>query len=90
MKRIEFNIPAKPDTSLQVRNNRESLIEQIVEQTTETYKKKLARLIAIRSKEMNWTEQDLHALLAKKNDPKIRSFTKIVWWSIKTKSNEHV
>ena len=88
MKRIEFNIPAKPDTSLQVRNNRESLIEQIVEQTTETDKKKLAKLIAIRSKQMNWTEQDLHALLKKKNDPSIRSYTKFVWWSIKTKTND--
>lgn len=82
MKRIEFKPIEHP--TLQVRSNREQLIADIVEATTETDKKKLAKLLAIRSREMNWTEQDLHALLGKKKDPKIRNFTKFVWWSIKT------
>lgn len=83
MKRISFNrVEVQP---LQVRNNREQLIADIVEATTEKNKKELAKLISIRSREMKWSEMDLHALLKKKNDPTIRNFTAFVKWSIKTK-----
>lgn len=84
MKPIQFTAIQRP--TLQVRNNRDQLIADIVEATTETNKTSLAKLIAIRARELKWTDQDLHALLAKKNDPKIRNYTAFLKWSLKTKS----
>jgi hypothetical protein len=83
MKRITFTQPKV--ATLQVRNNREQLIADIVDATAENDKKKLARLLAIRSRELQWSETDLHALFAKHKDPTIRNFTAFVKWSIKTK-----
>jgi hypothetical protein len=84
VKRIQFAGIERPST-LQVRNNREQLIREIVDATSEPDKKKLAKLLAIRSRELQWSDTDLHGLLAKRNDPSIRNYTKFVWWSIKTK-----
>lgn len=84
MKRIEFKKIERP--ALQVRSSREQLIADIVDATAEKDKKKLARLLAIRSRELHWSDTDLHALFAKHKDPAIRNYTKFVWWSIKTKT----
>lgn len=84
MKRIVFT--KKETTTLQVRNQKEQLIAEIVEATSEPNKKALAKLLALRANEMRWTETDLHALLKKKTDPNIRNFTAYVKWSIKTKT----
>ena len=81
MKKLEFKQIERP--ALKVRSNREQLIADIVEATSDTDKKKLARLLALRSNQLKWSDTDLHALLAKRKDPKIRNFTKFVWWSIK-------
>jgi hypothetical protein len=82
VKHITFNRPVVEPT-LQVRSNREQLIADIVDATTETDKKKLARRIALSANTLKWSDSDLHALLKKKQDPTIRSYTKFVWWSIK-------
>lgn len=83
MKRITFNTQPKVE-ALKVRRNREQIIADIVEATTEKDQKKLARLIMIRANQLKWSDTDLHVLLKKKTDPKIRNYTKFVWWSIKT------
>jgi hypothetical protein len=84
MKKITFT-PIVREEALQVRSNREQLIADIVNATTEKNKKSLAKLISIRANEMKWTEMDLHGLLKKRTDPTIRNFTAFVKWSIKTK-----
>jgi hypothetical protein len=84
MKHITFNKQFTAPT-LQIRNSTEQLIADIVDATTEKDKKKLAKLIAIKAKEMRWSDSDLHALLQKKSDPTIRNYTAFVWWSTKTK-----
>jgi hypothetical protein len=75
------------------RSQREDLIEQIVAQCT--FRKpgedrKLARLLAVTANTARWSTTDLHALLKKRQDPTIRSYTRFVWWSakIKKKTNE--
>lgn len=68
---------------IQVRNNREFLIQQIVNLTNETNKKALAARIAISANQLGWTDTDLHALLKKRQDPSIRNFSAFVKWSIK-------
>ncbi len=83
MKRIEFKKIEQP-ALLQVRSNREQLIADIVAATSDKDKKKLAALIAIKANQMQWTEQDLHALLKKRADPTIRNYTAFVRWSLKT------
>ena len=70
----------------QPRTQKEDLIEQIVAQCS--FKKKgddreLAKLLAIATNTLGWTEQDLHALMKKKQDPTIRNYTAFVWWSAK-------
>ena len=83
MKQISFeHLNNKPE--IEVRNNRESLIAQIVEATSEKNKPKLAKVLAIKSAQMKWSDTDLHALLGKKNDPSIRNYTAFVWWSLET------
>ena len=73
---------------LQIRNNREHLIEQIVNRTDEKNKKNLAKLLAIASYRQRWQDIDLHALLKKADDPSIRNYTAFVKWSIKDKAND--
>lgn len=70
---------------LKVRNNREHLIEQIVNATDEKNKKHLAKLIAIYANRYHWTDTELHALLKKREDPSIRNYTAFVKWSVKDK-----
>jgi hypothetical protein len=72
--------------SLKVRNNREHLIDQIVNRTDEKNKKNLAKLLAIASYRFKWQDIDLHALLKKADDPSIRNYTAFVKWSIKDKA----
>lgn len=71
-----------------VRNQREDIIEQIVQQTslTDPEKKNLAKLIALTANIAKWKTEDLHALLKKRNDPTIRNYTGFVKWSIKMKT----
>lgn len=83
MERIKPRTFQKVEHTLKVRNNTEALIEDIVNATSEKDKKKLARRIALAYNILGWSDTDLHALLKKKNDPTIRNFTAIVWWSIK-------
>lgn len=71
--------------TLQVRNNREQLIKEIVEASTEKDKKKFARFISIRARELKLTDTDLHYLLQKKNDQSIKNYTAFVRWSLKVK-----
>lgn len=63
-------------------SNRQDLITQIAEATTERDKKHLAKRIAITANTLSWNETDLHALLKKKQDPNIRNYTGFVKWSI--------
>jgi len=86
MKKITFERVEK-EQPLQVRSNREQLIADIVSATTciGEERKKLAARIALAANTLKWTDSDLHALLAKKKDPMIRSYTRFVWWSIKIK-----
>jgi len=87
MKALNFD-HLKRESVTTPRSNREMLIEQIVEQTTGSAadKKKLAKVLAINSKILKWSETDLHALLGKKKDPSIRNYTAFVWYSLKLKS----
>ena len=75
----------KDALNLKERSNKESLINQIVEVTNETPKgkKTLAKRIAIYANRYKLTADELHGLLAKHRDPKIRNFTAFVKWSIK-------
>jgi hypothetical protein len=73
------------EEELQVRNNREQLIADIVNATSDTNKKELAKLISLRANQMKWSDTDLHALFNKRIDPTIRNFTAFVKWSIKLK-----
>jgi hypothetical protein len=75
----------KVEEELQVRSNREQLIADIVNATSEKNKKALAKLISLRANQMKWSDMDLHALLKKRQDPTIRNFTAFVKWSIKLK-----
>lgn len=84
MERITFNLP-RVEAPLQIRNNRDQIISDIVMNTVEKDKKKLAKIISIRARELKWTDTDLHSLLQKKKDPNIRNYTAFVWWSIKLK-----
>ena len=84
MKRITFTQPKV--ATLQVRNSREQLIADIVDATEEKDKKKLAARLALAANTLKWSDMDLHALLKKKTDPKIRNYTGYVWWSIKIKA----
>lgn len=81
------HITAPQKTVTQVRNQKEDMIEQIVQQCTgtPTEKKNLAKLIALTANTAGWTAQDLHALLKKRSDPTIRNYTGFVRWSIKMK-----
>lgn len=81
MKKIEFTRPLFENNSLRVRNNRDDLIRQIVEATTEENKKALAKRIALVANQLKWSDMDLHALLKKKGQ--VRNFTAFVKWSIK-------
>jgi hypothetical protein len=86
MKRIEPRSFEKKEPDILVRSNREQLIADIVYATNiqePGEKKKLAARIAMAANAMGWSDSDLHALLKKKQDPTIRSFTRFVWWSIK-------
>jgi len=80
-----FNPPKKP--LLMVRNQREDLIEQIVAQCegTEKQKRTLARLIGIWANTIHADAMDLHALLRKRQDPTIRSYTAFVRWTCKVR-----
>ena len=80
MKHISFNQEFKVEP-LQIRSNREYLIAEIVNQTSERDKKSLAKMIALAANTLRWSDTDLHALLKKRQDPKIRNFTAFVKWS---------
>lgn len=85
MKQISFTQVERPapPTLTRVQNNAQYLIEQIVQQCslTDKEKKDLAKRLAIAMHTAGWTEQDLHALLKKKEDKGIRNFTGFVKWS---------
>jgi len=85
VKKITVRTFEKVEEPLQVRSNREQLIADIVNATSEKNKKELAKLISLRANQMKWSDMDLHALLGKKKDPTIRNFTAFVKWSIKIK-----
>lgn len=68
----------KEEGSLRVRNNREALVAEIVEATTEKDKKNLAKMLMIQANMFKWNEMDLHALLKKRTDPNIRNYTALV------------
>ncbi len=70
---------------LQIRNNREQLIADIVNATTEKNKQKLARALAVAANALKWQDSALHTLLQKRNDATIRNYTAFVWGSVKTK-----
>ncbi len=61
------------------RNGMESLIEDIVAECLGN-KRVLAKRLAIAAKVLKWSESDLHALYAKRLDPKVRSYTGLVSW----------
>lgn len=65
------------------RSNFEDLVIQIVERTTEKNKKAFGKRLAIHARTCKWTEMDLHALLAKAKDPKIRNYTAFVKYMMK-------
>lgn len=71
--------------SLATRNAKEDIINQIVARTRGSLieKKELAKLIALWANRYRLDATDLHALLAKADDPTIRSYTGFVRWSIK-------
>jgi len=71
------------NNELRIRNNKDNLIDQIIQATTEKDKKALARRIAIASNTMKWSEQDLHALYQKRHE--VRNFTAFVKWSCRIK-----
>lgn len=70
---------------LTARNNKEAIINEIVGLTNESEagKKLLAKQIALWANRYKLSGTDLHALLKKHEDPKIRNFTAFVKWSIK-------
>lgn len=76
----------KEEAPLQIRNNKEQLIADIVEATTEKDKRKLAKMLALASNINRWSETDLHALLNKRRE--VDNFTAFVWWSCKIR-NKH-
>lgn len=82
IKNINLN---KKEGSFNIRSNKEDLIVEIVKCTNEKNKKALAKLIGIWVNKYKISETDLHALLQKRHDPKIRNFTAFVKWSIKDK-----
>lgn len=82
MKPITLTLQTKPSRA---RNSKEDLLEQIVEATDGKNADKLRRALAIAVNTMKWTELDLTVLLKKKDDPKVRNFTALVWWSVKMK-----
>lgn len=83
MKHITFNTPLFVVEDIQVRNNREDLIRQIVENTDATDKKKLARRIAVTANTLHWSDMDIHALLKKKGE--VNNYSKFVNWCLKTR-----
>lgn len=86
MKRATFKIDIQQQPTTRARNKKEALIEEIVAQCTHKRPgddRKLARLLAVTANAAKWTETDLHALLKKKQDPKLRNYTAFVWWSAK-------
>lgn len=70
---------------LLVRNQKEDLIKQIVDATTEKDKKKLAKMLALAYNAKKWSLTDLHILYQKRNDPGVHNYTGLVWWSVKIK-----
>jgi len=71
----------------QFRNNRDALIYDIAEATTEKDKKLLRKRLAIAANTLGWSEMDLHALMKKRYDPSIRNYTAFVKWSCKIQYN---
>lgn len=76
-----FTVVGRKEEPLRVRNNKERLIADIVEKTTEKDKRLLAKRLAIAMNAMKWEEHDLHALLKKANDPNVRNYTALVKYS---------
>lgn len=77
---------AKDQADLQVRSNREQLIADIVSQCNVIgveKRKELARRIALAANTLHWSDQDLHVLMKKKQDPTIRNYSAFLNWSIK-------
>lgn len=72
-----------PPAGLTVRNQKEDIIAQIVEQTTEKNKKNLAKVLAIHVNTFKLSTTDLHALLKKKGE--VKNYTAFVWWVCKSK-----
>lgn len=76
-----FTIVGKPEPALQIRNNKDQLIADIVERTTEPDKKQLAKRLAIAYNALGWSEIDLHALLKRADDKGVHNYTALVKWS---------
>jgi hypothetical protein len=87
MKQISFQPIQRVQTVTTPRNQKEDLIEQIVQQCnlTDQEKKTLAKRLALAMNTFHWTEQDLHALLKKKQDATIRNYTGFIKWSANIK-----
>lgn len=84
MKQISFiSYKVEREEEIQVRNNRQQLILDIVNNTTEPDKKSLAKRIAIVANQLKWSDMDLHALLKKRHDPKVYNYTGFVKYSLK-------
>lgn len=88
-KNYTFTVGTVNDGGLRIRSNKDQLIADIVNATTEKNKKKLAKVLALTYNALNLSEIDLHALLQKKNDPSIRNYTAFVWYSCKIRGNEN-
>lgn len=84
MKQITFSKEYRiEEEEIQVRNNRQQLILDIVNNTTEPNKKSLAKRIAIVANQLGWSDMDLHALLKKRHDPKVYNYTGFVKYNLK-------
>jgi hypothetical protein len=71
------------EPKLQVRNQREDLVAQIMEQTTLKGKRmrEVAARLMMEANIQKWTNQDLHGLLSKKKDPGIYNYTGFIVWT---------
>jgi len=80
MKQISFEGVEERDSTLLVRNQREDLIAQIIDQTNllDTDRKRVAERLAIEANMCGWSNFDLHALLQKKHDPNVKNYTGLV------------
>lgn len=83
--RFDFQLPTS-----KARNQKEDLIEQIVSHCrcrSEKEKTSLAKRIAIWANTTKATTTDLHALLQKHRDPKVRNYGGLVNFFIKIKTS---